>query len=169
MRRGHSAHDAHRGLLGEAEHLGDVEDVACPEGAHADLGVARVQDLIAVDLGVHEALVEVVDVGAGAHVVTELLPPLDLRLDVLVVVGTAGRGHVCGVVLAPGDEVRRHGEGAQPAADALLVDVGGQRALDVRRRRLCSVRPANKPRKNATSYPDTPHCPSNTTPQLVYS
>jgi hypothetical protein len=88
-----------------------------------------VQDLIAVDLRVHEALVQVVGVGPRAHVVTELLPVLDVRLDVGVVVRVAGGGHVRRVLAGHVDEVIGSGQRAEAPAGSLLIDVGGEGRL----------------------------------------
>src|SRR5205823_790521 len=98
VRRGHGTGDPNgdpgraRGRLGsrrggrcgggvalrQTEDLGDVEDVARPVAANADLGVAGLEDLVAVNLGVHEGGVDVVHRRTGADVVAEHLPVLHL-------------------------------------------------------------------------------------------
>src|SRR5207248_954701 len=103
--------------------------VARPVGADADLGVIGHEDLVAMDLGVHETLVQVVGVGSRAHVVAHVLPVLHVRLDVGVVVGVPGVGHVRRVLPGIGDEIGGDGQRAEPTARALLVDIGGEGGL----------------------------------------
>ena len=144
-------------MLGQTEDLGDVQHVASPVAAHAHLGVGGVQDLVPVDLEVHEAVVEVVGVWPRAHVVAHLLPVLDAGLDVGVVVRAPGGGHLRGVLLGQGDEVRRHGQRAQAPAGALLVDVGGEGGLGLARALLGGVGRPGKPHKNGDPEQDNPN------------
>ena len=134
--------------LRQAEDLGDVQDVARPVAADADLGVAGLEDLVAMDLGVHEARVDVVDRGTGAHVVAEDLPVLDLGADVGVVVDVTGGRHVAGVLAGQSGHVAGDCERSQAPARALAIDVGDELGFG-----LIDCRPGVRPRcRGANAY-----------------
>src|SRR5439155_11603443 len=112
-----------------AEHLGDPQGVAGPDNADADLGVAAVQDVVAVVRRVHEGDVHGVDRGAGADVLAHRVPTLDLSGEVGVVVEAPAARHLLGVLPGDGDQVVGDGRGTDAPARPLLVGAGHEVAL----------------------------------------